>query len=84
MSKSTRKTRGVSKGDEVFVNEIKAGNAAAFEAMVLKYQPKLMSSLIGYTKSKDQDEEVCQTPFIRVWQKIDSFRGDSALFAWID
>ena len=29
---------GVSKGDEVFVNEIKAGNAAAFEAMVLKYQ----------------------------------------------
>ena len=40
---------GISKGDEVFVNEIKAGNEMAFEAMVLKYQPKLMSSLIGYT-----------------------------------
>ena len=74
---------GVSKGDEVFVNEIKAGNAAAFEAMVLKYQPKLMSSLIGYTKSRDQAEELCQKTFIRVWQKIDSFRGDSALFTWI-
>ena len=37
---------GVNKGDEVLVNEIKAGNAAAFEAMVLKYQPKLMSSLV--------------------------------------
>jgi len=43
---------GISKGDEVFVNEIKAGNEMAFEAMVLKYQPKLMSSLIGYTKIK--------------------------------
>jgi RNA polymerase sigma-70 factor (ECF subfamily) len=74
---------GVSKGDEVFVNEIKAGNVAAFEAMVLKYQPKLMSSLIGYTKSRDQAEELCQKTFIRVWQKIDSFRGDSALFTWI-
>ena len=74
---------GASNGDEVFVNEIKAGNAAAFEAMVLKYQPKLMSSLIGYTKSKDQAEELCQKTFIRVWQKIDSFRGDSALFTWI-
>ena len=46
----------------------------AFEAMVLKYQPKLMSSLIGYTKSRDQAEELCQKTFIRVWQKIDSFR----------
>ena len=83
MSKSTRKTMGVRKGDEVFVNEIKAGNAVAFEAMVLKYQPKLMSSLMAYTKSKDQAEELCQKTFIRVWQKIDSFRGDSALFTWI-
>ena len=74
---------GVSKGDEMFVKEIKAGNAMAFEAMVLKYQPKLMSSLIGYTKSRDQAEELCQKTFIRVWQKIDSFRGDSALFTWI-
>ena len=74
---------GVRKGDEVFVNEIKAGNAVAFEAMVLKYQPKLMSSLMAYTKSKDQAEELCQKTFIRVWQKIDSFRGDSALFTWI-
>jgi RNA polymerase sigma-70 factor (ECF subfamily) len=42
-----------------------------------------MSSLIGYTKSQDQAEELCQKTFIRVWQKIDSFRGDSALFTWI-
>jgi len=83
LSKQPRKVMGVSKGDEMFVKEIKAGNAMAFEAMVLKYQPKLMSSLIGYTKSRDHAEELCQKTFIRVWQKIDSFRGDSALFTWI-
>ena len=64
---------GISKGDEVFVNEMKAGNEMAFEAMVLKYQSKLMSSLVGYTKSRDQAEELCQKTFIKVWQKIDSF-----------
>jgi hypothetical protein len=74
---------GANKGDEVFINEIKAGNQAAFEAMVLKYQPRLMSSLVGYTKSVDQAEELCQKTFIKVWQKIHSFRGDSALFTWI-
>ena len=70
-------------GDEMLVNNIKAGNALAFEAMVIKYQPKLLSSLIAYTKSHEQAEELCQKTFIRVWQKIDTFRGDSALFTWI-
>ena len=70
-------------GEEMLVNDIKAGNALAFEAMVIKYQPKLLSSLIAYTKSHEQAEELCQKTFIRVWQKIDTFRGDSALFTWI-
>jgi RNA polymerase sigma-70 factor (ECF subfamily) len=73
----------VSRGDEMFIEEIKAGNRMAFDAMVLKYKPKLMSSLVVYTKSHEQAEDLCQKTFIRVWQKIDTFRGDSALFTWI-
>ena len=74
---------GVSKGDEMLINEIKAGNEMAFEALVLKYTPKLMSVLTGYTKSKDQAEELCQKTFIKVWQKINTFKGESSLFTWI-
>ena len=74
---------GVSKGDEMLINEIKAGNEMAFEALVLKYTPKLMSVLTGYTKSKDHAEELCQTTFIKVWQKINTFKGESSLFTWI-
>ena len=64
-------------------NEIKAGNEMAFEALVLKYTPKLMSVLTGYTKSKDHAEELCQKTFIKVWQKINTFKGESSLFTWI-
>ncbi|MBD63359.1 MAG: RNA polymerase subunit sigma [Gammaproteobacteria bacterium] len=74
---------GASKGDIMLVQEIKSRNLPAFEALVLKYQSRLMSSLMAYTKSKDHAEELCQKTFIRVWQKIDSFRGDSALYTWI-
>ena len=74
---------GVSKGDDMLITEIKAGNDMAFETMVLKYRPKLMSVLIGYTKSKDQAEELCQKTFMIVWQKIDTFKGESSLFTWI-
>ena len=44
-------------GDKMLVSEIKSGNPIAFETMVIKYQPKLLSSLIAYTKSRDQAEE---------------------------
>ena len=74
---------GASNGDEMLIAEIKAGNEAAFEAIVLKYRPKLMSVLIGYTKSRDQAEEICQKTFMRVWQKIDTFKQESSLFTWI-
>ena len=74
---------GISKGDEMLINEIKADNEMAFEVMILKYRPKLMSVLIGYTKSRDQAEELCQKTFIKVWQKIDTFKGESSLFTWI-
>jgi len=74
---------GKEQGDDMLVEQIKAGNKLAFEAMVIKYQPKLLSSLIAYTKSFDQAEEISQKTFVRVWQKIDSFRGESALFTWI-
>ena len=74
---------GVSKGDEMLINEIKAGNEMAFEALVLKYMPKLMSVLTGYTKSKDHAEELCQKTFIKVWLKINTFKGESSLFTWI-
>ena len=78
-----RKLMGASNGDEMLIAEIKAGNEIAFEAIVLKYRPKLMSVLFGYTKSRDQAEEICQKTFIRVWQKIDTFKGESTLFTWI-
>ena len=77
------KIMGISKGDEMLIAEIKAGNEMAFEAMVLKYRPKLMSVLIRYTKSKDHAEELCQKTFIRVWQKINTFKGESSLFTWV-
>ena len=41
-------------GEGMMVEQIKAGNSKAFEAMVIQYQPKLLSSMIAYTKSYEQ------------------------------
>ena len=69
--------------DKVLVDRIQDGDAAAFEAMVIQYRPRLIASLVKYTKSVELSEDIAQQTFIKVWQKIDTFRGDSALFTWI-
>ena len=69
--------------DKVLTNRIQSGDSAAFEAMVIQYRPKLIASLVKYTKSVEISEDIAQQTFIKVWQKIDTFRGDSALFTWI-
>ena len=69
--------------DKVLIDRIQAGDTAAFEAMVIQYRPRLIASLIKYTKSVELSEDIAQQTFIKVWQKINTFRGDSALFTWI-
>tara|TARA_B100000614_G_scaffold251268_1_gene262586 strand:- start:385 stop:939 length:555 start_codon:yes stop_codon:yes gene_type:complete len=71
------------KPDKVLIDRIQAGDTAAFEAMVIQYRPRLIASLIKYTKSVELSEDIAQQTFIKVWQKIDTFRGESALFTWI-
>ena len=60
---------GANKGDEVFINEIKAGNQAAFEAMVLKYQPKLtdayLSDLYGAFSNQIPDSGIIPIAYLK-------------------
>jgi RNA polymerase sigma-70 factor (ECF subfamily) len=48
-----------------------------------KYYPRVYASLFAFTKSREDSEDLTQLTFIKVWQKINSFRGDSAFFTWI-
>ena len=51
--------------------------------LMIKYQPRIYSALYGYVKSKEDAEDLTQQVFIRTWNKIDSFRGESAFFTWL-
>ena len=48
-----------------------------------KYYPRVYASLFAFTKSREDSEDLTQLTFIKVWQKINSFRGDSAFFTWV-
>ena len=69
--------------DSVLIEKVKKGNKGAFDFLVNKYYPRVYASLFSFTKSKEDSEDLAQQTFIKAWQQIESFRGDSALFTWI-
>jgi RNA polymerase sigma-70 factor (ECF subfamily) len=59
-----------------------AGDVRAFEALYRTHLPRVHSLVRRMTGGRDADE-LTQDVFVRVWQKIGSFRGDSAFPTWL-
>ena len=69
--------------DDLLIIKAQNGDEGAFKFLMTKYYPRVYASLFAYTKSREDSEDLTQLTFIKVWQKINSFRGDSAFFTWI-
>ena len=69
--------------DSLLIEKAKKGNEGAFNFLMNKYYPRVYASLFSFTKSKEDSEDLAQQTFIKVWQQIKSFRGDSAFFTWV-
>ena len=69
--------------DDLLIIKAQNGDEGAFKFLMTKYYPRVYASLFAFTKSREDSEDLTQLTFIKVWQKINSFRGDSAFFTWI-
>src|SRR5260370_8181827 len=59
-----------------------AGDVSAFERVYHAHLPRVHSLVRRMSGGRDTDE-LTQDVFVRVWQKLDSFRGDSAFSTWL-
>ena len=69
--------------DSELIKKAKQGNHGAFNILTSKYYPRVYASIFSFIKSKEDSEDLSQQTFIKVWQQLDSFRGDSAFFTWV-
>lgn len=56
---------------------------AAFEEMVRKYQEPLYRLVRRMVLIHEDADDVLQNTFIKAWQGIEKFRGDSSLGTWL-
>lgn len=59
-----------------------AGDARAFEALYRAHLPRVHSLVRRMTAGRDADE-LTQDVFVRLWQKLGTFRGDSSFSTWL-
>ena len=60
-----------------YVAQAAAGDVCAFEVLYRTFLPRVHSLIRRMTGGRDTDE-LTQDVFVRVWQKLGTFRGDSA------
>lgn len=71
-------------GDEsVLVSGAKAGNYAAFEELVNRYEKKIYRLGMNITGSPEDAEDVLQDTFLKAFEHLPEFREDSRFYTWI-
>lgn len=60
-----------------------AGDRGAFSELVLRHQGKVLKLAYGYTRDRQDAEELAQEILFRAWRNARSFRGESAFSTWL-
>lgn len=69
--------------DDDMLARIREGSANAFDDMVITYSPKLIRVAYGLLGNMQDAEEVVQDAFVRAYNAMSDFRGDSSLETWL-
>lgn len=69
--------------DQALVERVKRGDRAAFDALVLKYQHKIVKLVGRYVYDRSEAYDVTQEAFLKAWRALPDFRGDSAFYTWL-
>ena len=65
------------------VGRMRARDGSAVGDLASLYGPRIQQLAFRYLKNREDAEEVAQDVLMKVYRKIDAFRGDAALSSWI-
>jgi RNA polymerase sigma-70 factor, ECF subfamily len=72
-----------SSSERELIGRMQAGDSAAVTELASTYGPRIHQLAFRYVKNWEDAEEVTQDVLLKVYRKIDAFRGDAALSSWI-
>ena len=65
------------------VRRVQAGDVAAFDGLILKYRARVYGIIYNMTSNREDASDLTQEAFIKAFQSIHRFQGQSAFFTWL-
>jgi RNA polymerase sigma-70 factor (ECF subfamily) len=69
--------------DRADVARVLAGELAAFEGIVRRWQAPLVNLAWRYCRDRGRAEEMAQEAFLRAWRGLPNWRGESSFSTWL-
>src|SRR5437588_718289 len=69
--------------DQQLVARTQAGDASAFDQLVVKYTPRLYGLVYNMTSNHEDTNDLLQDVFAKAYKAIRGFRGKSSFYTWI-
>ncbi|HVW22048.1 MAG TPA: sigma-70 family RNA polymerase sigma factor [Opitutaceae bacterium] len=70
-------------GDLEVVRLVQAGDVAAFDRLIVKYRSRVHAVIYNLTSNREDASDLAQDAFIKAFQSIHRFQGQSSFFTWL-
>jgi RNA polymerase sigma-70 factor (ECF subfamily) len=65
------------------VNRARLGDGTAFSALIRQYEGKIFRLAMNITQNREDAEDVLQEAFLKAYEHLDQFQGNSKFYTWI-
>jgi RNA polymerase sigma-70 factor (ECF subfamily) len=65
------------------VQRAKGGDIAAYDDLVRRYQERIYATVYHMTANHEDASDLAQETFIKGYQALKSFKGDSSFYTWV-
>ena len=69
--------------DVALVEQVRAGDVSAYDTLVRKYDRQIFRIAQHITQNREDAEDVMQDAFLKAYEKIDQFQGNSKFYTWL-
>lgn len=69
--------------DDQLVDRTKAGDARAFDELVVRFSPRLYGLIYNMTSSHEDTNDLLQEVFAKAYRSIRGFQGKSSFYTWM-
>jgi len=78
-----KRRTGLDFSDQALVGEIQSGSSVAFERLMRRYERLVYKIAYGFTRDATSAMDVTQETFLKVYARLESWRGEGEIKNWI-